>query len=235
VRLSLIGLVICVSLVAKAQEHPSVLFIGDSHSVGTFGKTLDTLFRSNPNRKMMTVASCGVSPNAFLQGLSTKCGFLSLDLNWNETKKTKSKTPLMDDLSELVKPDLTVVALGANLINWATSKPEFSARQTRELAQKISASGSKCLWVGPPNGRNKPIDKLTTLYEMLMRETKDYCMFFDSRPESLSFLDFEELSKKANKSGDGVHYDSLGQVGRTAMRKWAREVFIKAKVWNLNN
>jgi hypothetical protein len=221
---------------AQASAQPSsVLFIGDSHSVGTFGKTLDTLLRAKPSRLTMTVASCGVSPSAFLQGLKTKCGFLSLDLNWKEKRATSARTPLIEDLIETVQPELTIVVLGANLINWATTKPEYAAKQTRELAEKITNLGSECLWVGPPNGRNKPLDKLTTLYDMLKRETKGLCRFFDSRPESVAFLDFEKLAKQAGKSGDGVHYDSLGSVGRTAMRMWAKEVYLKVRQWTLLN
>lgn len=205
---------------------PSVLVIGDSHATTTFGRSLDLLLRTLDAR-VTTVGSCGVSPNAFLRGLHAQCGYLKLESgepDWVVTSKKQAKTPLLHELLADHQPDLTIVELGANQIHSAWRNPEGAAKDIATLADAIRESGSQCLWVGPPAGRDavKPRQKIAHLYRVLGAALADRCRLLDSRPEALPFLDYERLAPTA---GDGRHWDGIGIRGQQAARRWALEVF----------
>jgi len=56
---------------------------------------------------------------------------------------------------EKEKPDLTVVALGTNIL----SSPANIAKEKKVIEQmlkEIRSSGSRCVWVGPPDAARKP-------------------------------------------------------------------------------
>lgn len=210
---------------AFPEERVSILLIGDSHTVGTFGKTLDTLLRAVPNSAVHTVGSCGMSPDAFLRGYETPCGYLEYDWELRETSATKHPTPLIGALLERLKPGTVIVALGANQINTAMTNPAKARADIETLSQAIASSGARCVWVGPPNGRNKPLDKETNLYTILMEATAGRCELFDSRVGKLPYLSYDAISREAGIAGDGAHYDALGAKGRAALRRFALDVY----------
>ena len=219
---------------APAQTLPgtSILVIGDSHAATTFGRALDLLLRTLPDVEVTTVGSCGVSPDAFLRGLDARCGFLRIEEgepDWVVVKRKVAKTPRLEQLLARRRPSLTIVELGANQIHSAWRDPEGAARDVAAVADAIVASGSGCLWVGPPAGRNavKPHRKIEHLYGVLSRALRGRCRLLDSRPEALPFLDYERLAPRA---GDGRHWDAIGIEGQQAARRWALEVFRAAEV-----
>ncbi|MFZ9887761.1 MAG: hypothetical protein ACO3JL_09685 [Myxococcota bacterium] len=205
---------------------PSVLIIGDSHATSTFGKSLDLLLRS-VDAEVTTVGSCGVSPDAFLRGLSASCGFLRIETgepDWRVVKLNQASTPRLEELLGSAAPTLTIVELGANQIHSAWRNPAEASDDIAALADTILASGSACLWVGPPSGRDnvKPHAKVEYLYGLLEKSLQGRCKLVDSRPSALPFLDYERL---APRSGDGRHWDAIGIEGQQAARRWALEVF----------
>lgn len=205
---------------------PSVLLIGDSHATSTFGKSLDLLLRS-VDAEVTTVGSCGVSPDAFLRGLSASCGFLRIEPgepDWRVEKRNQASTPRVEELLAAAAPTLTIVELGANQIHTAWRNPAEASDDIAALADTILASGSACLWVGPPSGRDdvKPHAKVEYLYGLLEKSLQGRCELVDSRPSALPFLDYERL---APRSGDGRHWDAIGIEGQQAARRWALAVF----------
>ncbi|MCC7443142.1 MAG: SGNH/GDSL hydrolase family protein [Bdellovibrionales bacterium] len=219
-----VGVLVSVSL-SQGSEAPSILHIGDSHTVGTYGETIDVLLRSIPGARVKTVGSCGISPNGFLDGLTTSCGLKVYGLDQLEVSSNNVKTPKIDDLLSEVRPTLVVIELGANQINTATSQPNVQREFVDRLVSKIVATGASCLWVGPPHGRNKPEPKYSNLVRLLQEGIDGRCAFLDSRPEKFPWLDYNVVSAAAGVAGDGAHYDALREHGRTAVRKWAGEVF----------
>lgn len=206
-----------------------VLVLGDSHSAGTFGQALDLLLRSHPGTDVVTVGNCGVSPDAYLEMKSAYCGSLVIDVDADqvEYKRRRRVIPQLPELLEAHDPELTVVALGANQIHTAFKRPEEAKEDIRRLAAHLEARGSRCVWIGPPFGspKKKPVAKMNHLYEVLEEALPESCTLVDSRPESMPFLDYAQIAKRAKRRGDGRHFDSLGIVGKAAARRWALSVF----------
>lgn len=146
---------------------PHVILIGDSHSVGPFGRELDSLLRAAyPVWKVETFASCGSSPGWFLpgngaSGRTSACGTWFHRYSPTEPSKLESltaaaPTPLIGGLLDS-RPDTVIVALGANMANWDKGGI-FGMDSARALADAIVAAGSRCVWIGPPDeaGRMPP-------------------------------------------------------------------------------
>ncbi len=208
---------------APAPRDTRVLIIGDSHVTQTYGQALDLLLRARARTRVTTVGSCGVSPDGFLTGKTTRCGFLHIDgPDMTVELERRSSTPQVDDLLAEHRPDVTVIELGANLIWRAQREPEAAAAQIRTLAEKVAAS-STCVWVGPPNGtdRKKPSALIDDVYRLLEQNLPAGCTFMDSRTAALPFLDYADLARQAKRRGDGRHFDNIGIIGRQAARRWA--------------
>ena len=230
-RLLIVSLVLLLSASASADER--VLVIGDSHATSTFGKALDLLLRTLPDTEVTTIGSCGVTPSAYLEGKASNCGNLQIaksEPDWI-VRASAGNTPKIQTLLDTWDPTLTIVELGANQIHRAYKNPEGAANEARMLAEAIRASGSKCLWVGPPFGRDfaKPTHKMQFLYSVLEHGVSDLCSFTDSRPSALTFLDYERVTKNKRRKGDGRHFDAIGVVGQGMARRWALSVFHDAK------
>jgi len=192
-----------------------VLHIGDSHTVGIYGREMDKLMRST-GAQVATYGSAGSSPSWWLQGTTTRSGFygrgedgkVDSPADW----KTPRQTPKLPDLLKKHQPSVIVISLGANLIQANGASIE---KQVKDLAEVAKASGAKILWVGPPDGResNKPTSKQAALYQHLQKVAAQYGTFIDSRP----------LTEYPAKGGDGVHY--WGKEGSQTAKSWANHVF----------
>ncbi len=119
---------------------------------------------------------------------------------------------LLNDLLTTLRPEVTFVALGANLVK---APDDHSFETSRRLAETITAAGSRCVWIGPPHGRNKPEPGFSHFYEILRAAVGPHCEFIDSRP----------FAHYPDQGGDGIHYDHLGPEGRAIARKWADSVY----------
>jgi hypothetical protein len=202
-----------VSAVAFADTRDAVLFIGDSHTVGSFGRILDGMLRSNSGgTRVETYGSCGSSPIWWFNGYPTSCGYFFRDSTGFIRRGKSARIPSLTGLLDRVKPGVVVVELGANLIK---SSDEHSRVTLRRMVGKIAESGARCVWVGPPNGRNKPEKRLAHFYQLLREEVEPVCDLIDSR----------EFTHYPAKGGDGAHFDSLGPKGVAIARGWAEAVF----------
>ncbi|MBN20149.1 MAG: hypothetical protein CL678_02590 [Bdellovibrionaceae bacterium] len=212
-----------VSLVSSVVYAESILFLGDSHTAQTFGKHLDSLLRDREHAKVKMIGSCGVGPRAFLTGRTTHCGLRIHAVNGRKSLKNEGETPLLETELQQLNPDILIVALGANMVPGIMNRTR-SAKRSIEAFLKVGLKKphTRCFWIGPPDGRNKPKDKMKHLHEkVLVPVLKDQCAFFDSR----FILDYEKLSEEAGRKGDGGHLDFLGPVGKAAARRWAEAAF----------
>lgn len=192
-----------------------VLHIGDSHTVGIYGQEMDKHLRSS-GAKVETYGSAGSSPHWWITGQTTRSGFFSRNQDevtdqpakWNDPHAT----PQLKNLLERFRPNVVVFSLGANLIN---ASPAAIEKQMREVADMAKASGTRIIWVGPPDGREstKPSSKQNELYQTLEKVAKEYGDFIDSRP----------LTEYPASGGDGVHY--WGKEGVKRAKSWASDVF----------
>jgi hypothetical protein len=191
---------------------PSILLIGDSHLVGTMGTALDAKLRELPSSVVATYASCGSHPGWWLNGYATSCGYWQRDRDGAEKRSKTAPTPIVGSLLDELQPDYTVIAQGTNLLEgW----PDKGEKSSRALLAVVAAAPTKCIWISPPSIRAVSEQKQTAYFEMISRVLPEYrCQLVDSR----SFAEYPA------SGGDGTHYDSLGEPGRTLSQTWAEGV-----------
>jgi hypothetical protein len=204
---------------ADSPDSPkTILYIGDSHSVGTFGNELDLLLRQKfGDAHVESYGSCGSSPSWWMSGKATSCGYKERHPH-NKSKQTqKHSTPKLPKLLIDDKPDHLVIAMGGNLLK---SSEEAAVREIKNFLTQIRALGvSSCTWIGPPQGWKRPSNTLDLLraYEA---EITPFCTFINS-------YEFEYLRIPKGK-GDGIHYDSFSG-GPALAKRWAIDVALKIK------
>lgn len=224
---------------ATARGENRILVIGDSHCTMTFGKTLDTFLRAQvPGSKVSLYGSSSASTAYYASGESSHGGHFFRDEGGKVSKGGEAPTPLLTNLLAK-RPDFTVVALGSNQFGWGD---KGQAAQIRATVRKIKDSGSKCIWVGPPEARpdTRPgrrshfvasdIDKLyKTLADVTATEG---CQLIDSREcvvqkdgaesKCASYPPYD--AEKFKNRWDGMHFDAMGPKGVEMGRDWANWV-----------
>ena len=204
------------SLPAQAKT----LLVGDSHSVGEFGATLENEL---PALKRYAVsgsrAGDWLKPKMcprkedcpYFRGYVSPKGYFP-----GEVPKTFLGLPR---LLKQEKPDLVVVALGTNDANLHCRRAtELGIAEITKLAGLIPAK--KCKWVGPPVYTRGPLEKSCGAdYQKFVNQLKaavvaSGCEFIDSR----EILDPKTGLAIEADSGDEVHFSA-----ETA-RIWARSV-----------
>jgi hypothetical protein len=216
----------------------NILFIGDSHTAGPFGKYIKENLAQKHN-----VAVFGHSSSASYHWVGEKSFFLSGGVyhgahiadndfknpnptNWKEKVIVPKFRDFVTNISYhdkwskktgVMTPDVAVIALGANDAR-VISRPdgtiiESSYRKRKEAIQKIlklvSDNNMRCIWIAPPDGAKKIPARLDTLYEYLETTVSSQCDFFSSR------------HFKA-KHCDGIHFSC--KKGYEDAKKWALEV-----------
>lgn len=192
-----------------------VLYIGDSHSVGVFGHSMTTLIRDvlPKNVILMAVASCGSEPRWWLEGKTTNCGLRTLYPNGFDDEIHKAQTPKIAELLSIVKPKVTIVQLGSNLVLVSDEEREKSTDAMMDL---IEHKGGQCIWIGAPDSRKFSAGDINNVHNILKKlAKKHHCTLIDSRKYT-----------KYPAGGDGLHYG--GKEGAPIARYWAEKVFVNA-------
>lgn len=187
---------------------PVILFIGDSHSTGSFGMQQDAVLRSVKGFRVATYAICGSSPDNWFSGDKTSCGYFFKDVDGREQRGWEAATPLIANLIAQYQPAYTVVELGANMYG---RTPEWVEKTSHEMAMAIVNSGSKCIWIGPPHARIQTDSGLAQVFDALHAGVGAYCLLFDSR----------NVTRYPAVGGDGIHFNSLGESGARIAENWA--------------
>jgi hypothetical protein len=196
---------------AFAEEH-RILYIGDSHSVGTFGRTLDALLRKAPGFQVSTYAVCSSSPDWFFTGQATHCGAFFHPWEGSAQSLQHAPAPLLTPLLEKLHPEFTIVALGANQLRGTI---EDAKKQIHRMTSEIHAKESRCIWVGPPDEGFISHAAQDRFYEMLTSSLSTLdCPLIDSR----------KFTKYPPQGGDRIHYDSLGAAGVSIGQNWGKSV-----------
>ena len=207
-----------------AGSKPKILFIGDSHSYGTFGNTLDSLLR-----ECSDVASYGVGKS--IPKWWEKGGILTRSQSWSrlpdglETRGTRQSTPALSQLLDEQKPNVVVIEEGADLI-WKGDDKDVET-QIQILARQAAQSGRTCIWVGPPKmGRHpEPGIKDADWAKYTARLDQIHEILRKSVPETgCKFIDSYWVTQYPDQGGDGIHYDRAGAEGIAISKKWASYV-----------
>lgn len=189
-----------------------LLLIGDSHTCGQYGKVLDQACR-DAGAIVRSYGSCSSHPIWWFDGTRTHCGWFARDARGRISRVPfgeLKRTPKIASLYAQSRPDLTIVSLGANMVDYSKATVQGTSAK---LAAWIRAHDSALIWVGPPVIRLQPRWKLDRLYGWLRAAVEPYGPFIDSRP----------WTWYPETGGDGIHY--RGAAGRPIAEHWARQVF----------
>jgi len=191
-----------------------VLHIGDSHTVGIYGSTIDAAMRET-GAQVRTIGVAGSSPSWWYQGTVTKCGYYARNekgavdrpADW----KTPRATPSLPEMIREYKPSVLVVSLGANLFGASEATVK---RETQQIIDTAKAAGCTLVWVGPPRAREsvKSFAAQDRLCETIKTTIGTQGTFVDSRP----------FTKYPSNGGDGLHY--WGTEGTKIAKAWADSV-----------
>lgn len=201
---------------AKQQRKTDVLFIGDSHSAGCFGTDLDQKLRTLPgvnNTKMKVISSatCGSRVSSWLKekGHKTDCGYRYCNADGKCQLKTHGESDSLETLLEN-KPQVTIIALGTNMLK---SPPRDAMNDVTKALDKIKASGSLCIWVGPPQASTSFISK---------QKYEEFVQRLDSTVSQSGCLFVSSSNKTARENindPQGIHY------GCNDSKQWADKAF----------
>ncbi len=206
----------------------SVLYIGDSLSVGKFGEVLRNYLIANFDpRNVAVYASCGSSPEHWLRAeptFFTKCGYREQAPGRNIVidASTHHATPKLEDLIARHHPSTVIVQLGTNWMDRIASgdtpqkEAELSSILDRFAAALRSPSRVKIIWITPPDSShfNQRVQRAVA---SLLRNAANRNHF-----ESIDSRDLTHYTP--GKTGhDGVHYNS------EASTEWANRVVRRLK------
>jgi len=187
---------------------PGILYIGDSHTAGTFGREIDAMLRSGyPTRRVETYGECGASalwylPGNEVSGHTSDCGTWFHRYNPKDPSKLESltapaPTPLLPKLLAS-RPETVIVALGANMANWKKGGL-YGVGLAKDIADAVGDAGARCIWIGPPDEAGflteaRAREQNKRLNERLKETLGDSCVYIPSRTKyDRSWPDAEKL------------------------------------------
>jgi hypothetical protein len=214
---------------AVSQGPPRVLFLGDSLSIGAFGKTLDHRMRET-GLDVFTVVAGGASPYYWLgsyQSLPCTIGY------WQKTPEDEKRlgyvkaVPKIESLISDYRPNYVVIQTGINLYATLRSKrrpKDENVAEVRSLIDQmcyaITQGGAKAYWILPPHSHELryPKDLQDELASIMSGVVKTYngAVF-----ESQKFTKFTD----PYPSTDGIHY------GTEQSESWAERVAADFRVY----
>lgn len=187
----------------------TVLFIGDSHSVGPFGWQLDENLRQ-AGHQVATYASCGSIPKWWNNGQKTTCGYFSKDLKGMKTQTNAHPTPLIKNLLNDIRPDVVILEFGGNYVY--TPSEEFIINDMKGIVQQVKASGAQCFWVTNPDTRSHKTEN-PRVWRLIKEAISNECPIFES----------QTVTKYPASGGDGIHY--WFAAGTPIAKEWANKTF----------
>ena len=199
------------SSLAQASATHRILHIGDSHSVGFFGRMLNAELRSLPETEVTFVGSCGAVASSYFTGWSTHCWYFEMNPGGEVIDEKVHRTPRIKDLLARSQPTLTVVELSTNyLVGWTK---ERAIADMEKLAQTVTASGGECLWVSGPDTR-KFHARQPEMLDWVKAAVSNYCTVVDGL----------ETTHYPDQGGDGIHYGN-----KKSVSAWVAQVFEAVK------
>lgn len=181
-----------------ALENPSILYVGDSHSYGKLGTTIEKNLSTISDRVVME-SSCGATPNTWLGSAKyakTVCGFWKKD-GKEEVRSKEHQTPKFADELAKYRPEITIVQLGTNIA--AGAKPGLAAQSIVAMMNLIKAEKSECIWIGPPDANSKIVSKTKLLETNQL--LKDLSLTYGCH-----YIDSLALTKFPADNKEGIHY-----------------------------
>ena len=206
---------------ARVSGAKRILYLGDSMSMGAFGRTFDNRLRE-AGFSVYTYVAGGATPYYWLSRyapIPSNIGFWHKSPDEDMRIRSIDKVPKVEELIKDCDPDIVVVQTGINLYASLVSK-----RRTREdnvqeveglcrnMAKATTRDGIQCYWIAPPSSHPEryPVDLQQEMEDLMKRVVGEYGRVFDSRRVT-EYID-------SYPQNDGIHY------GPTEARQWAGHV-----------
>ena len=187
-----------------------ILYLGDSLSMGSFGRTMDSQMRAAGN-EVYTYVTGGATPYYWLGIYDVQKTTIG---QWEKTPETeiRKKTatvPKIEDLLQKHWPDIVVVQTGVNLYAQLRSKQRSKKENIREvtmlvrnMGETIKAAGAKCFWITPPDSHvaRYPRELQDEMFQIMKLAASRYGPVFNSQ-EVTTYTDPYPRT-------DGIHYGS---------------------------
>jgi hypothetical protein len=196
-KTTLLALITLVTSTAMAAANPTILYVGDSHSYGKLGTTIDKNL-SSVSERIILEASCGATPSTWLGNNKfekTVCGFWKKD-GKDEVRSVEHQTPKFADELAKYRPDVTIVQLGTNI---AVNAPKNATKSIVAMMTAISTEGSKCIWIGPPDANSKVVTRER------LKET-NLLLSELAKKNNCDYIDSLKLTSFPVKNKEGIHY-----------------------------
>ncbi len=195
-----------------------MLFLGDSFSMGAFGRTFDQRLR-DAGFEVYTSIAGGGTPYYWLSQYSP----VSINIGyWEKTPAGERRlssigaVPKVESLMAKWEPDIVVVQTGTNLYSTLRSKKRSKEANVREVEGLIAAMGRavasggqrRCYWITPPDAHTDryPQELQDEMLQIIRRAGGPYGRVFDS----YAVTEFTE----GYPPSDGIH------LGPSAARRW---------------
>ncbi|AZZ35306.1 hypothetical protein CIK05_00310 [Bdellovibrio sp. qaytius] len=205
-----------------------LIYIGDSHTVGTFGqqltKNLEKVTDSKPIKRYGVVGSAAghwnKKDNSSIRKL--KIGYYCDGDGQVNGKAPKADFPTPTQLFQGAEP-MVVIALGTNDVNSKCNVSDKTEQMAavKELISQVRPN-SKCIWVGPteqpndgPIAKNCGQTKIKAFVDNLKQTVSSRCIYIDSREIKLNGKPI--LPNRSDK----LHYDG------DLAEHWANAVSLK--------
>lgn len=205
----------------KPRQVKKILFLGDSLSMGAFGRALDSRLRK-AGFEVYTAVAGGGTPYYWLREhppVSLNIGYWEKSDSHERRLKSISRVPKVEPLLAKFDPDLVIIQTGTNLYAPLRTKKRSKAANVREIrrlvnlmARRTSSAGRRSYWVTPPDASEKkyPRSLQNEMLGIMKEETGDNGRVFNSYAVT-SYT-------KPYPAYDGIHLDD-GQY-----RRWANKV-----------
>jgi len=205
----------------SAHASQRVLYLGDSMSMGAFGRELDKEIRGM-GFELYTFVAGGATPYYWLsryQPISSSIGYWQKTPQGDVRKRYIKAVPKVERLLEQHNPDVVVVQTGTNLYATLRSKRRTKEQNIKELerllddmAKAVTKNGRRVYWITPPDAHPSryPVSLQEEMNSIMKRVVGKYGIVFESR----KVTKFTDPYPKT----DGIHY------GPTEAATWAKVV-----------
>ena len=195
-----------------------ILYLGDSMSMGAFGRTFDTRLRE-AGFSVYTYVAGGATPYYWLSRyapIASNIGFWHKSPVEDMRIRSIDAVPKVEGLIKDCEPDIVVVQTGTNLYASLVSKRRTREGNIREveglcrnMAKASTRDGIQCYWIAPPSSHPEryPVNLQQEMEDLMKRVVGEYGRVFDSRRVT-EYID-------SYPKNDGIHY------GPTEAKQWA--------------
>lgn len=199
-----------------------VLLIGDSLSVGAFGKAVqESLVRNYGAGQVAVFASCGSSPEDWITGdFVTHCGYRQATPAGSKFYD-KIRTPRLRSILAHYPPRVVIVQLGTNWMDGLSGPHPPGEGHYRGIIRDFVGELRRgnpsvaIFWILPPASSAYP-PRVHAQVERWIKEESRGRRFY-----TINSRQFTEPYRPGVTGGDGVHYRE------EAARQWARGVLGK--------